>query len=82
MILELFDKPVGFFLLVMTIILVTPLISERVRLPGIVGIIIGGMLIGPHGFGSRKRVTDTPGSFPERLAWDFDGNLAILHFDR
>ena len=51
MILELFDKPVGFFLLVMTIILVTPLISERVRLPGIIGIIIGGMLIGPHGFG-------------------------------
>ena len=35
----------------MTIILVTPLLSERVRLPGIVGIIIGGMLIGPHGFG-------------------------------
>jgi Kef-type K+ transport system membrane component KefB len=51
MTLDLFDKPVGFFLLVMTIILITPLISERVRLPGIVGIIIGGMLIGPHGFG-------------------------------
>jgi Kef-type K+ transport system membrane component KefB/nucleotide-binding universal stress UspA family protein len=51
MILELFAKPVGFFLLIMTIILVTPLLSERVRLPGIIGIIIGGMLIGPHGFG-------------------------------
>lgn len=49
--LEMFDKPVGFFLLVMAIILITPLLSERVRLPGIVGIIIGGMLIGPHGFG-------------------------------
>jgi len=49
--LELFNKPVGFFLLIMTIILVTPLLSERVRLPGIVGIILGGMLIGPHGFG-------------------------------
>ncbi len=48
---ELFDKPVGFFLLIMTIILITPLLSERVRLPGIVGIILGGMLIGPHGFG-------------------------------
>lgn len=48
---ELFAKPVGFFLIVMTIILVTPLISERLRLPGIIGIIIGGMLIGPHGFG-------------------------------
>jgi Na+:H+ antiporter len=49
--IELFNKPVGFFLLIMTIILVTPLLSERVRLPGIIGIIIGGMLIGPHGFG-------------------------------
>lgn len=48
---ELFAKPVGFFLIVMAIILVTPLISERLRLPGIIGIIIGGMLIGPHGFG-------------------------------
>src|SRR5688572_3398726 len=35
----------------MSVILVTPLLSERVRLPGIIGIIIGGMLIGPHGFG-------------------------------
>ena len=34
----------------MSIILITPLLSERVRLPGIIGIIIGGMLIGPHGF--------------------------------
>lgn len=51
MLLELFGKPVGFFLIVMTIILVTPLLSEKLRLPGIIGIIIGGMLIGPHGFG-------------------------------
>lgn len=51
MILELFAKPVGFFLLIMTIILITPLLSERMRLPGIIGIIIGGMLIGPYGFG-------------------------------
>ena len=49
--LELFNKPVGFFLIIMMIILITPLLSERVRLPGIVGIILGGMLIGPHGFG-------------------------------
>ncbi|MBK8421742.1 cation:proton antiporter [Candidatus Villigracilis saccharophilus] len=51
MLIELLNKPVGFFLLVMTIILVTPLLSERVKLPGIIGIIIGGILIGPHGFG-------------------------------
>jgi Kef-type K+ transport system membrane component KefB/nucleotide-binding universal stress UspA family protein len=45
------QEPVAFFLLIMSIILVTPLLSERVRLPGIIGIILGGMLIGPHGLG-------------------------------
>ena len=45
------NEPVAFFLLLMSIILVTPLLSERVHLPGIIGIILGGMLIGPHGFG-------------------------------
>lgn len=49
--LERLNEPVAFFLLIMSIILFTPLLSERVRLPGIIGIIIGGMLIGPHGFG-------------------------------
>lgn len=45
------NEPVAFFLLIMSIILVTPMLSERVRLPGIIGIILGGMLIGPHVFG-------------------------------
>jgi Kef-type K+ transport system membrane component KefB/nucleotide-binding universal stress UspA family protein len=49
--IERLQEPVAFFLLIMSIILITPLLSERVRLPGIVGIILGGVLIGPHGFG-------------------------------
>ena len=49
--LERLNEPVAFFLLIMSIILITPLLSERVKIPGIIGIIIGGMLIGPHGFG-------------------------------
>ncbi|HKG53065.1 MAG TPA: cation:proton antiporter, partial [Anaerolineales bacterium] len=44
------NEPIAFFLLIMSIILITPLLSERVHLPGIIGIILGGMLIGPHGF--------------------------------
>lgn len=48
--MEPISEPVVFFLVVMTLILVMPLLSERVRLPGIVGVIIGGMLIGPHVF--------------------------------
>jgi nucleotide-binding universal stress UspA family protein len=34
------------------------------------------------GFGSRQRVLATLGSFPERLAASFKGNLLILHFDK
>jgi Kef-type K+ transport system membrane component KefB len=34
------------------------------------------------GFGSRKRVADTLGNLPEQLAASFEGNLAILHFDK
>ncbi len=34
------------------------------------------------GFGSRKHVADTLGNLPEQLAASFDGNLAILHFDK
>ncbi len=48
--LERLQEPVAFFLLIMSIILITPLLSERIRLPGMIGIILGGMLIGPHGF--------------------------------
>jgi Kef-type K+ transport system membrane component KefB/nucleotide-binding universal stress UspA family protein len=47
---EIFAEPVGIFLIIIAVVLVTPLLSERVRLPGIVGIILGGMLIGEHGF--------------------------------
>jgi len=46
----LIHEPVGIFLTIMTVILITPLLSERIRLPGIVGLIIGGMIIGPYGF--------------------------------
>jgi Kef-type K+ transport system membrane component KefB/nucleotide-binding universal stress UspA family protein len=38
----------------MAVLLITPLLSERARLPGIVGLILGGMLIGPHGFDLLK----------------------------
>lgn len=63
---ERLNEPVAFFLLIMSIILITPLLSERVRLPGIIGIIFGGMLIGPHGFrlidaGDRMQFLSTIG---------------------
>ena len=45
----LLTEPVAIFLTIISVILITPLISERFKLPGIVGLIIGGMFIGPNG---------------------------------
>ncbi len=42
------QEPVAVFLTIMAVILITPLLTQRVRLPGIVGLILGGMLVGPH----------------------------------
>ena len=42
---------------------------------------ISSLIVVP-GFGSRKRVADTLGNLPEQLAASFEGNLAILHFDK
>jgi len=48
---EPLQEPVAVFLTIMAVILITPLLSERVHLPGIVGLILGGILVGPHGLG-------------------------------
>jgi Kef-type K+ transport system membrane component KefB len=45
---SLLREPVAVFLTIMAVILITPLLTQRVRLPGIVGLILGGMLVGPH----------------------------------
>jgi len=44
-------EPVAVFLTIMAVVLITPLLSKRVRLPGIVGLILGGLLVGPHVLG-------------------------------
>jgi Kef-type K+ transport system membrane component KefB/nucleotide-binding universal stress UspA family protein len=46
----LLTEPVSIFLTLIAVILITPILSERARLPGIVGLIVGGILVGPHGF--------------------------------
>ncbi|MEA5418249.1 cation:proton antiporter [Spirulina sp. CCNP1310] len=47
--------PVGVFLIIMAIMLVAPLMFERFRLPGIVGLILAGVLVGPNGLGVLQR---------------------------
>ena len=46
-----FEEPVLIFGLAMIVFFAAPLILERFRLPGIIGIIVVGAAIGPEGFG-------------------------------
>lgn len=44
-------NPVLVFSLLLFIILLTPIVLRRIRIPAIIGLIISGILIGPHGLG-------------------------------
>jgi Kef-type K+ transport system membrane component KefB len=44
-----FNEPVVVFTILITIILLAPIIFKKIRIPGIVGLIIAGMVIGPNG---------------------------------
>ncbi len=45
------ENPVLIFSLMLFIILLSPIILRKFKIPGIIGLIISGVLIGPHGFG-------------------------------
>ena len=47
--------PVAVFLIILAIMLVAPLLFERLRLPGIVGLILAGVIVGPEGLGVLER---------------------------
>lgn len=47
--------PVPVFLIMMAIMLIAPLLFERVNLPGIVGLILAGVVVGPNGLGILER---------------------------
>src|SRR5690554_2334207 len=44
-----FDNPVLVFSLILFIILLSPIVLRRIKIPGIIGLILSGVLIGPHG---------------------------------
>lgn len=44
------EDPVVVFALVLFIILLAPVILERFKIPGIIGLIVAGVIIGPNGF--------------------------------
>ena len=47
--------PVAIFLTILAIMLVAPLLFERFQLPGIVGLILAGVIVGPDGLGVLQR---------------------------
>ena len=47
--------PVLIFSIVMLIVLIAPLLAEKLKLPGIIGLLFFGVLFGPHLFGILER---------------------------
>ena len=49
--------------IILLIILVVPILCEKVHLPGIVGLIVAGVIIGPHALGwiGRNETIETLG---------------------
>ncbi|MBD2294163.1 cation:proton antiporter [Anabaena sphaerica FACHB-251] len=48
-------EPVPVFLTILGIMLIAPLLFEKIRLPGIVGLILAGVVVGPNGLGLLAR---------------------------
>lgn len=44
-----FSNPVLIFALILLIILLAPLLLKRVNVPGVIGLILSGVVVGPHG---------------------------------
>ncbi len=43
-------EPIVPFAILLLVILVVPIVFERLRLPGVVGLLLAGMVLGPHGW--------------------------------
>ncbi|WP_157578456.1 cation:proton antiporter [Pontibacter roseus] len=50
-----FEDPVLIFTLVLLIILIAPIILNRFKIPGIIGMIVAGVIVGPNGFNLLQR---------------------------
>lgn len=53
--MPLITSPVAIFLTVLLIILLAPLLLNKLKIPHIIGLIAGGILVGPYGFGLLAR---------------------------
>ena len=53
--MPLVTQPVQIFFIVLTIILLTPLVFKKLKVPHIIGMILAGVVIGPYGFNILDR---------------------------
>jgi len=61
-------NPVLVFSLLLFIILLSPILLRKIRIPAIIGLIISGVIIGPHGFGLiGRKAMDSQGYFDIEL---------------
>ncbi len=49
------SAPAPVFLVLVLVILLAPLAAERVRLPGVIGLVVAGVVVGPEGIGLIER---------------------------
>lgn len=50
-----FRDPVLIFSIVLLIILLSPIVSAKLKIPSLVGLLLAGMIFGPHGFNILRR---------------------------
>lgn len=50
-----FKEPVLVFAVVLFIILLAPLLLNKIKIPSIIGLIVAGVMVGPHGFNLLQR---------------------------
>ncbi|MCM1483599.1 MAG: cation:proton antiporter [Muribaculaceae bacterium] len=48
-------SPVAIFLIVLAIILITPILLNKLKIPHVIGLIVAGVLVGPYGFNVLAR---------------------------
>lgn len=52
-------EPIVSFAILLTVILIVPLIFERLKLPGLLGLLAAGVVLGPHGFHLLSNESET-----------------------
>jgi Kef-type K+ transport system membrane component KefB len=49
------DEPAAVFVVLFATVLLAPIAAQRARLPGIIGLIVAGLIVGPNGIGLLER---------------------------